>query len=74
MAGDLDVNLSDVLVEDDASRILETLEPKQLKPKYMKNSLAQNANGMNSDDVKAADSMLSPRRPGFLETIQSILK
>ena len=74
MPRDLDVELSDVLIEDDSSRHRDTLTPEQMKPRYTDNVLPSADNGMTEDDKDAVDAMLSPRRRGFVEGLLTILK
>lgn len=73
MTRDLNIDLDSILIEDDASRFRETLTDKQLKPRYVGNTLPTGDNAMTDADKEAADAMLSPRRPGFVEAISKIL-
>ena len=73
MPRNLNVKLSDVVVEDDASRALDRLPAHLRKARLAQNKLPQGPNGLDEDDKAALRGTLDPDKPQFVKKIRSIL-
>lgn len=70
---DLDVDLDEVLVADDASRHKDTLTLQQREARYCPEQLIDGPTGLTDQEREAVESLFDPDRPGFEEAMRRVL-
>lgn len=74
MTTDLDINIEDLLVEDDASLLKDQLTVEERLALYHPNGLIKGETGLTIAERQAIENLMSPLRPGFAEALKGVLK
>jgi len=74
MPEDLDENIEDILVEDDASVYKDGLSIEERQALYHPNGLVDGPTGLTDQEREAAENIMSPDRTGFAEALKGVLK
>ena len=74
MQGDLDIDVSKIVIEDDASQLQDEVPFEARRPKYVRNKLPTGGTGLSAAERVEMGKMFDLKRPGFLDVIKSILR
>jgi len=74
MSGDLDIEVKNILITDDAARIKQQLPIEKRRARYSGNGLPKGSANLTEEELQTLGNCMSPKRPGYIEAIKSVLK